>query len=216
MKSSRFVLYAGVVAAVLVAALIVGFGLRDRNSQVAGPVAATSTPTPASSPPATPSPIATSPTTGQVAPCRSDQLSGTYEFNGAAAGSAGASFRLAVAAGSCEVPNGPPVRFLDANGALVLSATSPASSGPMQTLRSGTVGKDSGFLVFQWSLHGTEPGYRCAVTGPQVASVAVDLGRTGLAATDALRLDIPAAQRFSFCADPPERVSASIIGSRQP
>ena len=62
-KTSRVVLYAGVVAAVLVAALIVGFGLRDRNSQVASPpspLPTTSTPVPASSPPATPSPNPTS------------------------------------------------------------------------------------------------------------------------------------------------------------
>lgn len=153
---------------------------------------------------------------GQGAPCRSDQLSGTYESNGAAAGSLGSSFRLALAAGSCVVAAGPPVRFLDANGALILSATSPASGGPVQTIRAGAIGKDSAFLAFQWSLHGTEPGYRCVTMGPQVASVAVDLGRTALAAGDVLRFDIPAAQRFSFCADPPERVSASIIGSRQP
>ncbi len=53
MKTSRFVLYVGAVAAMLVAALIVGFGLRDRNSQVAtspGPVPATSTPLPNTTP----------------------------------------------------------------------------------------------------------------------------------------------------------------------
>lgn len=61
MKTSRYVLYAGAVAAVLVAALIFGLGLRDRNVQVAAtpsPIAATSTPIPASSPPATASPAA--------------------------------------------------------------------------------------------------------------------------------------------------------------
>ena len=63
MKTSRYVLYAGGVAAVLIAALIVGFGLRDRNSQATAspsPIPATSTPAPASSPPTTPSPTATS------------------------------------------------------------------------------------------------------------------------------------------------------------
>lgn len=62
MKTSRYVLYAGAVAAVLVAALIVGLNLRDRSVQVAAspsPIAATSTPIPASSAPATPSPVAT-------------------------------------------------------------------------------------------------------------------------------------------------------------
>ncbi len=62
-KISRFVLYTGAVAAMLVAALIVGFGLRDRNSQVAGPpspLAATSTPVPATTPSPTPSPNPTS------------------------------------------------------------------------------------------------------------------------------------------------------------
>ena len=160
------------------------------------------------------------PTTSQVAACRSDQLSGTYESNGVASGSYGVSFRLAVAAGSCEVPASPPVRFLDANGALILSATPPTSSGPVQTLRAGTSGKDSGFLLIQWSGHPTEPGYRCATMGPPIASVAVELavdpGRTALVPSNVLSLDIPSAQRFGFCADPPERVSASIIGSRQP
>ena len=156
----------------------------------------------------------------QVAACRSDQLSGTFENNGAASGSYGVSFRLAVATGSCEVPANPPVRFLDANGALILSAAPPTASGPGQTLRAFTVGKDSGFLSIQWSGHGTEPGYRCATMGPPIASVAVDLavdlGRTALVPSNVLSLDIPSAQRFGFCADPPERVSASIIGSRQP
>jgi len=156
----------------------------------------------------------------QVAACRSDQLSGTYENNGVASGSYGVSFRLAVATGSCEVPASPPVRFLDANGALILSAAPPTSSGPVQTLRAFTIGKDSGFLLIQWSGHGTEPGYRCATMGPPIASVAVDLavdlGRTALVPSNVLSLDIPSAQRFGFCADPPERVSASIIGSRQP
>lgn len=54
MKTSRYVLYTGAVAAVLVAALIVGLNLRDRTVQVAAtpsPIVATSTP-----PPPTPSP----------------------------------------------------------------------------------------------------------------------------------------------------------------
>lgn len=61
MKTSRYVLYAGVVAALLVAALIVGLGLRDRTVQVAAtpsPIAATSTPVPATTAPASPSPTA--------------------------------------------------------------------------------------------------------------------------------------------------------------
>jgi len=64
MKTSRYVLYAGGVAAVLIAALIVGFGLRDRNSQATAspsPIPATSTPAPASSPPTTPSAASPSP-----------------------------------------------------------------------------------------------------------------------------------------------------------
>jgi len=39
---------------------------------------------------------------------------------------------------------------------------------------------------------------------------------TALVPSNVLSLDIPSAQRFGFCADPPERVSASIVGSRQP
>jgi len=157
----------------------------------------------------------------QAQACRSDQLSGTYEANGAASGSYGVSFRLAVATGSCEVPANPSVRFLDANGALILrSAASPLASGPVQTLRALAVGKDSGFLLVQWSGHGTEPGYRCLTMGPSVASVEVDLasvrGGTALVPSNVLTLNIPSAQRFGFCADPPERVSVSIVGSRQP
>jgi hypothetical protein len=66
MKTSRYVLYAGAVAAVLAVALLVGLGLRDRNVQVAAtpsPIAATSTPIPASSAPATPSAVAKGPET---------------------------------------------------------------------------------------------------------------------------------------------------------
>jgi len=62
MKTSRYVLYGGAVAAALAVALIVGLGLRDRNVQVAAmqsPIAAASTPIPASSAPATPSAVAT-------------------------------------------------------------------------------------------------------------------------------------------------------------
>lgn len=62
MRSSRYVLYAGGVTAVLAAALIIGLALGERPSQVAAtpsPIAATSTPIPSSSPPATPSPVAT-------------------------------------------------------------------------------------------------------------------------------------------------------------
>jgi len=62
-KTSRYVLYAGGVTAVLIAALIVGFGLRDRNSQATASPSPTpafiTLPLPASSPPATPSPAAT-------------------------------------------------------------------------------------------------------------------------------------------------------------
>jgi hypothetical protein len=68
MKTSRYVLYAGVVAAVLAAALIVGLALRDRNSQVAtspSPISATSTPIPSSSVAASPSPAATASPTVQ-------------------------------------------------------------------------------------------------------------------------------------------------------
>lgn len=62
MKTSRYVLYAGAVAAVLVAALVVGLGLRDRTVEVSAspsPIPATATPPPSSSPQATPSPVAT-------------------------------------------------------------------------------------------------------------------------------------------------------------
>ena len=68
MKASRYVLYAGVVAAVLAGALIVGLALRDRNSQVAtspSPISATSTPIPSSSAAASPSPAATASPTVQ-------------------------------------------------------------------------------------------------------------------------------------------------------
>ena len=152
----------------------------------------------------------------QAAACRSDQLSGTFEANGVASGSYVVSFRLAVATGACEVPENPPVRFLDANGALILSAASPTAGGPGQTLRASTVGKDSGFLLIQWSGHGTEPGYRCVTMGSLVASVEVDLGGTALVPSNVLTLSIPSEQRFGFCVDPPERVSTSITGSRLP
>jgi hypothetical protein len=62
MKTSRYVLYAGAVAAVLVAALLVGNGLRDRNVQVAAsptPISATNTPTQSASPSPTRSPSPT-------------------------------------------------------------------------------------------------------------------------------------------------------------
>lgn len=53
MKTNRYVLYAGILVAVLAAALIAGFGLRDRNPQVAtSPTPATSTPVPATTAPA--------------------------------------------------------------------------------------------------------------------------------------------------------------------
>jgi hypothetical protein len=58
-KASRLVLYAGGVAAVILAAPIVGLAVRDRNAQVAsspGPTPAASAQVVASSPPATPSP----------------------------------------------------------------------------------------------------------------------------------------------------------------
>lgn len=66
-KTSRYVVYLGAVTAVLVAALLVGLGLRDRNVPVAAsptPIAATSTPAPATSAPATatPSPAPTAQT----------------------------------------------------------------------------------------------------------------------------------------------------------
>jgi hypothetical protein len=66
MKTSRYVLYAVAVAAVLAVALIVG--LRDRNSQVAtspSPSSVTSTPIPSSSPSAAPSLVATATPTVQ-------------------------------------------------------------------------------------------------------------------------------------------------------
>lgn len=62
-KTGRYVLYAAGMAAVIVAALVIGLTLRDRNaSQVAtppSPVPPTSTPVQASSPSITPSPVAT-------------------------------------------------------------------------------------------------------------------------------------------------------------
>src|SRR5687767_8537720 len=61
MKGGRYAFYAGAVAVVVAAALIVGLGLRDRNNQVAStpsPIAASGTPVPASSasPSASPNP----------------------------------------------------------------------------------------------------------------------------------------------------------------
>jgi len=201
---------AGLLALVLVVALGAVLALRQLR-----PVPAT---TPVPSAPVLPSPSPSA--SPQAAACRSDQLTGTYESNGAASGSYVVSFRLAVATGSCEVPANPPVRFLDASGALILSAASPSAAGPVQTIRASTVGKDAGFLLIQWSGHGTEPGYRCVTMGPPVVSVEVDLasvrGGTALVPSNVLTLNIPSAQRFGLCTDPPERVSASIVGSRQP
>ena len=67
MKTSRYVVYAGAVAAVLAAALILG--LRNRNSDVASspsPIPATSTPVPASSAPASPVPTPSPASTGEL------------------------------------------------------------------------------------------------------------------------------------------------------
>ena len=211
LRPSRLV-FVPLVAAVLVLAAVLGAGLRSVREQ-----------SPGAQPSATAVPVIVPseapPTTGALAVCRSDQLSGTYENNGVASGSYGVAFRLAVATGSCEAPANPPVRFLDATGAVVLSATLLESNVPipLQTLRASAVGKDAGFLQIQWSGHGIEPGYRCVAMGPPIASVAVDLGRPAggpANLSNVLVLDVPPAQRLSFCVDPPERVSASIVGSR--
>lgn len=81
MKMSRYVLYAGGIAAVIVAALIAGLALRVRTAQVASPpspVPAASTQPPASPPP---SPIATStPTASSPASAQTGAITGRFGY----------------------------------------------------------------------------------------------------------------------------------------
>lgn len=65
MRSGRSILYAGAVAAVLVAALIGGFALRDRNEVAATPSPIPATSTPSASPLAT---VASVPTSAPASP----------------------------------------------------------------------------------------------------------------------------------------------------
>lgn len=139
---------------------------------------------------------------------------GTVDALGAALGSRVLSIRLTAATGSCSIAASPPVRFLDATGAVILTTVTPSATNPPEIVRAFANGKNSAFLNLQWSNHGAEPGYRCTTIGPTVASVAVDIGR-GFAFPDVLTVDIPTAQRFALCADPPENVTASVTGSRQ-
>jgi hypothetical protein len=85
-KVSRYVLYAGAMAAVLVAALIVGLALRDRNAPVASspsPVPAASTQPPASPTPTTPAPTPTptsSPTASPPATVQTGAITGRFGY----------------------------------------------------------------------------------------------------------------------------------------
>jgi hypothetical protein len=74
MKTSRYVLYAGAVAAVLVLALLASFGLRDRNQVTTSPTSPATTPSPAAS--ATTSPSASG------SPTASPSSSGRYASAG--------------------------------------------------------------------------------------------------------------------------------------
>ncbi len=122
MKTSRYVLYVGGVAAVLIAALIVGFGLRDRDSQATAspsPIPATSTPAPASSPPTTPSPVVTAspaPTAQPGPPSSWASVCGTVSDDVASTSTTNGSLVL-------NSPGRPPLKITD------LFLTSPRSPG---------------------------------------------------------------------------------------
>lgn len=69
MKTSRYVLYAGTAAAVIAAALIVGMGLRDRDSQVGTPIPTATASVSASASPTRPVTVSASPaSTPSVSP----------------------------------------------------------------------------------------------------------------------------------------------------
>ena len=140
-----------------------------------------------------------------LSPCRPQDLTGSFENWGAAAGSYGGSFRLApTGRDPCAVPEHPVVRFVDQRGgrlSFVDEWPDPMRWVPVRI----AAGKDATFFTLLWSGHGGEPSYRCARRTAPLLAVEIALPAGPFV------LDFPADARPVLCAEPVERVFVQVV-----
>ena len=140
-----------------------------------------------------------------LSPCRPQDLTGSFENWGAAAGSYGGSFRLApTGRDPCAVPEHPVVRFVDQRGdrlSFVDEWPDPVRWVPVRI----AAGKDATFFTVLWSGHGGEPSYSCARRTTPLLSVEIELPE------GPFELDFPAHARPALCAEPQEHVFVQVV-----
>ena len=140
-----------------------------------------------------------------LSPCRPQDLTGSFEHWGAAAGSYGGSFRLAPAGRDpCAVPEHPVVRFVDQRGdrlSFVDEWPDPVRWVPVRI----AAGKDATFFTLLWSGHGGERSYSCARRTTPLLAVEIALPAGPFV------LDFPADARPVLCAEPVERVFVQVV-----
>src|SRR5438093_2828495 len=140
-----------------------------------------------------------------LSPCRPQDVSGSFDHWGAAAGSYGGSFRFApVGRNPCAVPEHPVVRFVDQRGdrlSFVDEWPDPVRWVPVRI----AAGKDATFFTLLWSGHGGEPSYSCARRTTPLLAVEIALPAGPFV------LDFPADARPVLCAEPVERVFVQVV-----
>ncbi len=140
--------------------------------------------------------------------CRTDQVTGTFEQWGAAAGSNVGEFRLApVDDARCGLPANPVHRFITKYGgrALLETPPPPPTLAPLVPLVTPQ-GKASTFVTLQWSNHGAEPGWSCHDRMP-MAGIEIELGSEWLPLSFA-------SSPVGICTDPVEHVSVLVVAPR--
>jgi len=158
-------------------------------------------PTPPRTPPAA--------TTAALRPCVPNDVSGTFDHWGAAAGSYGGSFRLVPSSGDrCALPEHPVTSLIDERGGRLLFVESWPGAARWVPVRAAA-GDDATFFMLLWSSHGGDPGYSCASRTLPLAAVQID------AAGGPMTLEFPVASRPTLCAEPPEHVFVQVVG-REP
>jgi hypothetical protein len=135
-----------------------------------------------------------------------NDVSGTFDHWGAAAGSYGGSFRLVPSSGArCVLPEHPVTTFIDERGGRLLFVEPWPGAARFVPLRA-TAGDDATFFMLLWSSPGGDPGDACASRTLPIA--AVQIGAAG----GSITLDFPVASRPTLCAEPPEHVFVQVVG----
>jgi hypothetical protein len=135
-----------------------------------------------------------------------NDVSGTFDHWGVAAGSYGGSFRLVPSSGDqCALPEHPVTTLIDERGGRLLFVESWPGAARWVPVRAAA-GDDATFFMLLWSSPGSDTGRACASRTLPLAAVQID------AAGGPITLDFPVASRPTLCAEPPEHVFVQVVG----